>query len=434
MGTVVAATNVVNGQRVALKFLLPELSHDAAIVERLVREARASARLRSEHVCRIYDVAVDAGTPCIVMELLDGADLASMVSQEVLPISIAADYVLQAITGLAEAHTLGIVHRDLKPANLFLTRRVDGTPLIKILDFGIAKAPSDNQFQLTRTATVMGSPGYMSPEQLRSSRDADPRSDIWALGTILYELIAGRRPFVAETITELTLRVAMDPMPPLPGVPRELEAVIARCLEKDPKRRFGDVRQLAAALAPAASNAEPTTIGSSASALPGGAAQRMWWPRGLIIGVAVIAAIATVSLVTRQGSDIPAGAPPRADYVVTPGVPTAVSPPAPMAADAGTSNVAVDSALAAGTVGSAEPPGVEAAAPPAVPAPVVKSSPSARPVAPMLPPATSVPPVVKAAQPPRPSRDKPSSGAVPPGTSTPTATKQPPTDIGESRE
>src|ERR1041384_7204900 len=200
MGTVVAATNLLIDQPVALKFLLPELLHDAAVVERLLREARSSARLRSEHVCLVYDVGHDNGAPFIVMELLDGRDLSSMVStRTVLPVPLVTDYILQAAVGLAEAHALGIVHRALKPANLFLTRRLDGTPLIKVLDFGIAKAPSETQFQLTRTAAVMGSPGYMSPEQLRSSRGAAPRSVVWALGVILFELTAGRPPFVAES-------------------------------------------------------------------------------------------------------------------------------------------------------------------------------------------------------------------------------------------
>ena len=252
MGVVAIATHVQLAQQFALKVMHDALSEDHATVERFIREARASARLKSEHVCRVSDVdQLDTGAPFIVMELLEGLDLQQLLRQAVLPIATAADYVLQACVAVAEAHNLGIVHRDLKPANLFLTNRMDGSPLIKVLDFGIAKATADAELQITQTQAIMGSPGYMSPEQLRSSRDVDARSDVWALGVILYELTTGRLPFVGQTITELAVKVAVDaPQPLPPDMDPGFAAIIARCLEKDVERRYPSVAALAMDLAP----------------------------------------------------------------------------------------------------------------------------------------------------------------------------------------
>ena len=255
MGVVVAATHIHLRHQVALKFLEPAYASNPKVVERFVREARAAAGLRGEHVCRVSDVgALDDGTPFIVMELLDGTDLSQLLrSGGALPVQRACSYVLQACIGVGEAHALGIVHRDLKPANLFLARRPDGTPLVKVLDFGIAKAPagSDNsEFSLTQTTGVLGSPGYMSPEQLRSSHDVDLRTDIWSLGVILYELVSGRPPFTAESVTELAIRVWMDARPPFVGsMPDGFDHVIDRCLAKKPDDRYPDLANLAHALA-----------------------------------------------------------------------------------------------------------------------------------------------------------------------------------------
>ncbi len=254
MGMVVAATHLHLGTQVALKFLHQEMAGVGQMAERFMREARASALLKSEHVCRVSDVGMlDNGAPYIVMELLSGQDLSSLLRNHgPMPINTAAEYVLQSLIAIAEAHAAGIVHRDLKPGNLFWTQRPDGSSLIKVLDFGIAKAPGSGvNFSLTQTSSVMGSPGYMSPEQLKSSKEVDARSDIWSIGVVLYELVSGRTPFAGESITELALRVAMDPTPPLPGqFPPPFQAVIARCLEKDASRRFQDVAELAIALAP----------------------------------------------------------------------------------------------------------------------------------------------------------------------------------------
>jgi eukaryotic-like serine/threonine-protein kinase len=252
MGMVVAATHLHLQQRVALKFLLPELAQNPEVVERFVREARASAQLYGEHVCRVSDVgASDLGAPFIVMELLEGRDLASCLGASgSLPVARVADYVLQACVGIAEAHALGIVHRDLKPGNLFLTARPDGTPLIKVLDFGIAKAQRDRSFSLTHTSAVLGSPTYMSPEQLRSSRDVDVRSDVWSIGVILYELVSGKPPFTGDSITDLAFHIRVDPTPPLTRpAPPGFELVVQRCLEKEPARRYPDLAALTHELA-----------------------------------------------------------------------------------------------------------------------------------------------------------------------------------------
>ncbi len=252
MGLVVAATNLALKQPVALKLLLPEHMQNPQTVERFCREASASAQLRGEHVCRVYDVGVlEDGVPYFVMELLQGADLSTILARAgTLPLNLAVQHVLQACVGVAEAHALGIVHRDLKPANLFLTMRPDGEPLIKVLDFGIAKSSSEPRTSLTRTDVMLGSPAYMSPEQLRSTRSVDVRSDIWSIGVILYELVAGRQPFVGDSFTDLALHIVGDRTPALSGAPKAFCAVIERCLAKDRADRYANLAQLADALAP----------------------------------------------------------------------------------------------------------------------------------------------------------------------------------------
>jgi serine/threonine-protein kinase len=254
MGVVVAATHLQLGQRVALKFMLPEGLRHPRLIERFQREARAAVRLKSDHVARVLDVGtLPTGAPYMVMEFLEGSDLAAILeSSGPMSTEMAVDCVLQACDAVAEAHSLGIVHRDLKPRNLFLTHRNDGRSLVKVLDFGISKDRTGADLGLTGTAEIIGSPNYMSPEQLRSSRFADERSDIWALGVILYELLTGRVPFVAESITELTAAILTEPPRPIAqlrsDVPPKLVRAIEQCLEKESKRRFSSVAEVAAAL------------------------------------------------------------------------------------------------------------------------------------------------------------------------------------------
>jgi eukaryotic-like serine/threonine-protein kinase len=263
MGVVVAATHVQLGQELAIKFLHPEQALDAATVQRLLREARAVVPIRSEHVARVSDVGtLENGAPYMVMEQLSGSDLGQMLAARgPLPVAEVVEYLAQACEAIAEAHARGIVHRDLKPTNLFVTRRADGTPLVKVLDFGIAKAARADLDERTLTVPgqVMGSPHYMSPEQLKSSTAADARSDVWALGVVLYRLVSDRYPFEGQALTELSARIASEGPRPLrehlPRVPEALERAVERCLEKLPGRRFQTIAELARALTPLASPA-----------------------------------------------------------------------------------------------------------------------------------------------------------------------------------
>ena len=259
MGVVVAATHLQLDERVALKFLLPDALANPEAVERFAREARAAVKIKSEHVARVSDVGtLESGPPYMVMEYLQGEDLAAWVRRNgAMAVPEAIEFLLQAGEAIAEAHALGIVHRDLKPANLFVTRRVDGSPCIKVLDFGISKVTvpgAGSDFGMTKTSAVMGSPLYMSPEQMSSSRNVDMRTDIWALGVILYETLTGRVPFEAETMPQLCGMILQDPPRPIqqlrPDLPPALQHAVLRCLEKNRDHRFSNVAELAHALAP----------------------------------------------------------------------------------------------------------------------------------------------------------------------------------------
>jgi serine/threonine-protein kinase len=260
MGAVVAAHHVQLDTKVAIKFLLPDMIANRESVDRFAREARAAVKITSEHVARVFDVGtLENGAPYIVMEFLDGTDLAGWIKQRgPLSFEDAVDFLLQACVAIAEAHALGIVHRDLKPANLFCIRSADGRQTVKVLDFGISKVTNPSasapSLGLTHTAALMGSPFYMSPEQMESTRGVDARTDIWALGIILFELLTGKVPFYGETVPEVSLKIATRAPPPLrsvrPDAPEGLEATILRCLEKDRERRYGNVADLALALLP----------------------------------------------------------------------------------------------------------------------------------------------------------------------------------------
>jgi eukaryotic-like serine/threonine-protein kinase len=257
MGVVVAAMHIDLEQRVALKFLLAEATSHPEVAARFAREAKAAAKIQSEHVAKVLDVStLPNGSPYMVMEYMDGEDLEHVLARMgPMPVTVATSYVLQACEAIAEAHSVGIVHRDLKPSNLFLARRSSGDPIVKVLDLGISKQTmTASQANLTRTSSILGSPLYMSPEQMASAKTVDTRSDIWALGVVFYELLAKRAPFPAETMPELVAAV-LQRQPDFigqlrPDVPPGLAAAIHRCLEKTPAGRFQNVAELAAAIAP----------------------------------------------------------------------------------------------------------------------------------------------------------------------------------------
>jgi serine/threonine-protein kinase len=260
MGVVVAARHRELGEDVALKFLRPSSTDRPESYARFAREARTATRIKSEHVARVYDVGTVDGAAYIVMECLTGEDLARVIKgRGPLPSAEAVDLLLQACEALAEAHKLGIVHRDLKPANLFLTTRPDDTPCVKVLDFGISKSTSLEDVSVTASAAVVGSPLYMSPEQLVSSRTTDARSDVWALGVILYEMVTGKRPFSGESFATISAAILRGSFPPpselCPAVPAPLEQAIAETLARDPESRPSSVAAFAARIAPCGSDA-----------------------------------------------------------------------------------------------------------------------------------------------------------------------------------
>jgi serine/threonine-protein kinase len=259
MGIVVAAHHLGLGRRVALKVLRAECVGEPTVRERFAREARAASRIDSEHVVRVLDVdALSDGTPFMVMEHLEGSDLASVLAGgHRISVCDAALYVVEACRGIQEAHRLGIVHRDVKPANLFLETTAGGHWRIKVLDFGISKvvthAPELHP-GLTQVNSTLGSPNYMAPEQILASESVDARADVWGLGITLYELLTGAMPFSGKNYQQLVADVlagaAVPPSRYRSDLPRGLEAVILRCLAKDPAERYQTAAALASALRP----------------------------------------------------------------------------------------------------------------------------------------------------------------------------------------
>ena len=275
MGVVCAATHVGLGTPVAVKLIRAGVKHGSESVLRFMNEARTAASLKGEHVARVYDVGqLESGEPYLVMEQLDGIGLDAFIKKRgPLSQGDAVDIVLQACEGLAEAHAVSLVHRDIKPANLFLARRPDGQFVLKILDFGISKRLLESERRgLTDPGSSLGSPWYMSPEQMKDSSLVDQRADVWSLGVLLFELLTKEWPFSGESVPQVCASVLTAPAPVpsarRPDIDAGLDAVVLRCLEKDPEKRYLGVAALAEDLQPFASRSVRSSALSLAETQP----------------------------------------------------------------------------------------------------------------------------------------------------------------------
>jgi serine/threonine-protein kinase len=274
MGAVYAASHTVTGKRIALKWMLPELAADQGAVQRFIREAQAAGRIDHPNVVDVYDVGEHDGSTFLVMEYLQGETLTVAFSRGELEPQKLIRLLIPAMRGVAAAHQMGVIHRDLKPDNVFLCRNPEGgyrEP--KVLDFGISKvSASDGQLnpRLTRTGAVMGTPYYMSPEQIRGATEVDVRTDVYAFGVILYEALTGRVPFDANTYSALVLEIATGtprrPRELRPDLPKGLEDVVLKAMARDADDRYPSVESLARALEPYADGATFADRGTPAGA------------------------------------------------------------------------------------------------------------------------------------------------------------------------
>jgi serine/threonine-protein kinase len=253
MGVVVAGHQLSLDRPVAIKMLRSSLSEGGR--QRFTREAMVVARMTSEHAVRVFDAAEEGGVPFIVMERLFGQDLASRLSSGPLGVELSVRYALEACEASAEAHGLGIVHRDLTPSTCVLAEAPNGRQVLKVLDFGVSKQLDSALGPMGDGSTTdtgrLGTPAYASPEQLLSPRNVDRRADIWGLGIVLDQCLAGQRPFAASNLAQLGAAILASPPVPFAkelGVPAELRAIVWRCLEKRAEDRYQTVEELASAL------------------------------------------------------------------------------------------------------------------------------------------------------------------------------------------
>jgi serine/threonine-protein kinase len=261
VGRVFLARHIELDTDVAMKVLRPEMAERPEAVQRFAREARASVHLQSERIARVFDVGTHEGTPYFVMEYLVGCDLLELRQRESIDTPTLCEFFIQACEGLADAHAKGVVHRDIKPENLFIVRDTNGWRSLKIFDFGISKVSltgrySDVDIASMRTELMMGTPHYISPEQIRSTRDVDHRTDLWSLGVVMFEVLSGGvLPFREEReVTALIAEVLEQPHRSLldvaPNVPEGLAAIVDRCLTKDREQRYQSAAEIAVELLP----------------------------------------------------------------------------------------------------------------------------------------------------------------------------------------
>lgn len=267
MGIVYRGWHLVLEQPIAIKIVRPEYARHPEAVARFLNEARSIAQLRGVHVAHVLDTGrIENGPPYMVLEYLEGHDLRALLEAEgPLAVQRAADYLLQTCEAMAEAHSLGVIHRDLKPENLFLTHQPDGSELVKVIDFGISKRPDADGRSYTLQGQSLGSPQYMAPEQMTSPDKVDARADVWSLGVVLFELLTNQVPFGGDTVPVACVKVLCDEPVSLrsvrPDISVELEAVIQRCLRKQPDERFPSMKELAEALVPFASAERGDALG-----------------------------------------------------------------------------------------------------------------------------------------------------------------------------
>jgi serine/threonine-protein kinase len=392
MGCVYEARHELIGRRIAIKFLHPDLALHSDILMRFRREAQAAGALESENIAAVTDFGEsEDGAPYIVMEFLVGEDLAKLLQRTgPLPIERVIDVTLQACRGLAAAHDQGIVHRDLKPENLFVLRHGDGTDLIKVLDFGIAKLQRPDAASSTRTGAAMGTPYYMPREQARGQKDLDARADVYALGVIMYELLSGQKPYVGDGYNEILFRILTTTPPSLarlrPELPAALVSLVERAMAPEPAERIASVRELSTALtellprvgtlpaapAPAGTSAVAPAASTPSLTAPGAATtlpvptKRSSWGAFTLAGAVVLAGLGSVAWRARRAEPVPAPRDAAARVSLAapaqPQTSAVVEPPAVAPAAAATTAAATPSATASIAKASAFPRPVRSSA------------------------------------------------------------------------